>query len=103
MFSTSLALLFEPLLTFEGNNFAGGVHDGAVSGDGAADGIVGIGHVDDDDLGLLAHFLSHADELVRLHGEGAEADVGWVDPQVLELSKKREKKKLNVLAARLSH
>lgn len=51
-------------LTFKGNNFAGRVHDGAVCRDRPADGIVGVGHVDDDDLGLLTHFLSDADELV---------------------------------------
>ena len=59
---------FKPRLTFECDNFAGGVHDGAVGRDGAADGIVGVGHVDDDNLGLLTHFLPDAYELVRLHG-----------------------------------
>lgn len=71
--------------TFQGDDLAGGVHDGAVGGDGPADGVVGVGHVDDDHLGLLAHFLPHADELVGLHGQGAEPDVGRVDAQVLEL------------------
>jgi len=55
-------------LTFKGNNFAGRVHDGAVCRDRPADWIVGVGHIDDDDLGLLPHFLSYADELVGLHG-----------------------------------
>lgn len=72
-------------LTFEGDDFAGGVHDGAVRRDGPADGVVGVGHVDDDHLGLLAHLLPYADELVGLHGQSAESDVGWVDSQVLEL------------------
>lgn len=72
-------------LTFQGNDFAGWVHDGAVCRDGPADGIVGVGHVDDDHLGLLAHLLPHTDELVGLHGQRAESDVGWIDSQVLEL------------------
>lgn len=72
-------------LTFEGNDFAGGVHDGAVCRDGPADGIVGVGHVNDDHLRLLAHLLPYADELVGLHGQGAEPNVGRVDSQVLEL------------------
>lgn len=71
--------------TFEGDDFAGRVHDGAVGRDGSADGRVGVTHVNDDHLSLLANFLPHADELVRLHGERAEADVGRVDAQVLEL------------------
>lgn len=72
-------------LTFEGDYFAGWIHDGAVCGDRPADGIVGVGHVDDDHLRLLAHLLSYTDELVGLHGQGAESNVGWVDSQVLEL------------------
>lgn len=72
-------------LTFQSDDFAGGVHDGAVCRDGPPDGIVGVGHVDNDHLRLLAHLLSYADELVGLHGQGAKPNVGWVDSQVLEL------------------
>lgn len=71
--------------TFQGDDFAGGVHDGAVSGDGPADGVGRVGHVDDDHLGLLAHLLTDADELVRLHRQRAEANVGRIYPQILEL------------------
>lgn len=52
------------MLTFEGNHFAGRVHDGAVCRYGPADGIVRICHIYYDDLGLLSNFFSHADELV---------------------------------------
>lgn len=76
---------FQLELTFKGNNFAGRVHDGAVCRDGPADGIVGVCHINDDNLGLLTHFLPYADELVGLHGQSAESNVGWVDSQVLEL------------------
>lgn len=75
----------ERRLTFERDHLAGGVHDGAVGRDGPTDGIVGVRHVDDDDLSLLADFLPDAYELVRLHGERAKADVGRVYTQVLEL------------------
>lgn len=72
-------------LTFKGDNFAGRIHDGAVCRDGPADGIVGVGHIYDDNLGLLTYFLPYTDELVRLHRQSTESNVGWVDPQVLEL------------------
>lgn len=75
-------------LTFKGNNFAGRVHDGTICRDGPADGIVRVGQIYDDNLGLLTHFLPDTDELVRLHGQSAEANVGWVDSQVLELRRK---------------
>lgn len=78
-------------LTFQGYDLAGRVHDGAVGRDGPADGRVGVCHVDDHHLSLLAHLLTDADELVRLHGQGAEANVGRIDAQVLELRDKREK------------
>lgn len=72
-------------LTFKGNNFAGRVHDGAVGRDGAADGVVGISHINDDNLSLFTNLLSYTDELVRLHCKRAKSNVGWVDPQILEL------------------
>lgn len=74
-------------LTFECNDLAGWIHDGAVSRDGPTDGCIGVGHVDDHHLSLLAHLLPDTDELIRLHGEGAEAYVGRIDAQVLELNK----------------
>lgn len=55
-------------LTFQGYDLAGRVHDGAVGRDGPADGRVGVCHVDDHHLSLLANLLTDADELVRLHG-----------------------------------
>lgn len=55
-------------LTFKCNHFAGWIHDGAVGRDGPADGRIGVCHVDDHHLSLLAHLLADADELVRLHG-----------------------------------
>lgn len=77
--------------TFECNDLAGWIHDGAVSWDGPADGGIGVRHVDDDHLRLLAHLLSDADEFIRLHGQGAEADVGWINPQVLKLRRQTER------------
>lgn len=66
--------------TFKCDDFAGWIHDGAVRWDGPADGCIGVGHIDDHHLSLLAHLLSDTDEFIRLHGEGAEAYVGRVDP-----------------------
>lgn len=71
--------------TFEGDDFAGGVHDGAVGRDRPPDGIGGVGHVHDHHLVLLTHLLADADELIRLHCQIAEANVGWVYTQVLQL------------------
>lgn len=66
--------------TFKCNDFAGWVHYGAVGWDGPADRCIGVGHINDNHLSLLAHLLPDTDELVRLHGKGAEANIGWIDP-----------------------
>lgn len=71
--------------TFKCNDLAGWIHDGAVGRDGPADRCIGVSHINDHHLSLLADLLPDTDELIRLHGEGAEAYVGWIDPQVLEL------------------
>ena len=54
--------------TFESNDLAGWIHDGTVSRDGPADGGIGVCHVDDDNLSLLAHLFTDTDELIWLHG-----------------------------------
>ena len=71
--------------TFESDDFRGRMHDGRVGGDGSSNGIGRVVHVDDDDLMRLADLLAHTNELVRLHGERAKADVGHVYAQVLQL------------------
>lgn len=71
--------------TFQSDDFAGRIHDGTVGRDGPPDRVGGVGHVHNHHLVLLAHLLSDADELVRLHGEVAEPDVGWVHAHVLQL------------------
>ena len=73
------------VLTFESNDFAGRVHDGAVGADRPPDGVGGVGHVDDDDLSGLPDLLPDADVLVGLHREGVEPDVGGVDPHIGKL------------------
>lgn len=77
-------------VTFQGDDFACGIHDGAVSRDGPPDWVGGVRHVHDHHLVLLAHLLSDADELVRLHGEIAEPDVCWVHAHVLQLQRVKE-------------
>lgn len=72
-------------LTFQGDDFAGGVHDGTVGRDGPPDWVSGVRHVHDHNLVLLTHLLSDADELVGLHGQIAEPNVGRVHAQVLQL------------------
>ena len=72
-------------LTFQGDDFAGGVHDGTVGRDRPPDWVGGVGHVHNHHLVLLAHLLPDADELVRLHGQIAEPNVGRVHPHVLQL------------------
>ena len=73
------------VLTFESNDFAGRVHDGAVGADRPPDGVGGVGHVDDDDLSGLPDLLPDADVLVGLHREGVEPDVGCVDANIGQL------------------
>ena len=46
------------VLTFESNDFAGRVHDGAVGADRPPDGVGGVGHVDDDHLVVVGHLES---------------------------------------------
>ena len=41
--------------------------------------------IDDDHLVVVGHLLPDADELVTLHGEGVEANVGGLDPDIGEL------------------
>ena len=41
--------------------------------------------IDDDHLVVVGHLLPDADELVTLHGEGVEANVGSLDPDIGEL------------------
>ena len=72
-------------LGLQGDDLAGGVHDGAVRTDGPPDGVGGVGHVDDDHLIVVRHLLPDTDELVTLHGEGVEPDVGCLDPHICEL------------------
>lgn len=72
-------------ITFKSNDLGGRVHDGRVPRDGPADGIGGVTHVDDDHLCCVPHLLPDTDELVRLHGEGIEPDVGCLDPDIGEL------------------
>lgn len=80
----------KPAVTFQGDDFAGWIHDGAVSRDGPPDGVGGVGHVHDHHLVLIADFFSDADELVRLHGEIAEPDVSRVHAHVLQLKRSRQ-------------
>lgn len=75
--------------TFERDDFAGRVHDGAVGRDRPADGVGRVAQVDDDHLVLLAHLLSDADEAIRLHGQAAEADPGGTHSQRLQLRETR--------------
>ena len=75
----------ESLVGLQRDHLTGGVHDGRVGTDGPPDGVGGVGHVDDDDLVVVGHLLSHTDELVTLHGEGVEANVGGLDPDIGEL------------------
>ena len=73
------------MLTFEGDDLACWVHDGRVCGDGAADGVGRVVHVNDDHLRRLPHLLADTDVLIRLHGKGAEPNVGCIDANILEL------------------
>lgn len=75
------------ICTFQRDDFAGRVHDGAVRCDWPADGVGGVAQVDDDHLILLTHFLSDADETVRLHRQTAEADAGGIHSQRLQLER----------------
>lgn len=75
--------------TFQRDDFARRVHDGAVCRDRPADRVGRIAQVDDDHLVLLAHLLSDADEAVRLHGQAAEADAGRTHSQRLQLEDER--------------
>ena len=65
--------------TFESDDFAGGVHDGRVGWDGSSYRVGSVVEVDDDNLCGLTDLLPHADELIRLHRQRAESNVGRID------------------------
>jgi len=69
--------------TFQSDDLARRVHDGRVGRDGTTNRIRRIPKVDDDDLSRFTDLLTHADELIRLHGERAETDVCRVDADIL--------------------
>lgn len=71
--------------TFECDDLAGRIHDGRIRRDWPPDGVRGVGQVDDDHLVRLAHLFADTDELVRLHREGGEPNVGRVDSDIGEL------------------
>lgn len=71
--------------TLERQDLGDRVHHRRVGGDRPAQRVRRVGHVDDDDLILLADLLADADELVRLHGQGVEPNVGGIDADLLEL------------------
>ena len=50
--------------------------------------------INNNHLGSLPHLFSNTDELVRLHGEGTESNVGCIDPNTCELYNKKQQKKL---------
>lgn len=74
-------------VTFQGDDFASRIHDGAVGRDGPPDRVGGVRHVHNHHLVLIPDLLSDADELVRLHGEVAEPDVCRVHTHVLQLER----------------
>lgn len=84
--------------TFEGDDFAGGIHDGTVGRNRSPDWVGGIRHVHNHHLVLLAHLLTDADELVRLHRQIAEPNVGWVYAQVLQLKNSFEEIKVRTFS-----
>lgn len=78
-------LRLDSRFALEGDDLRRRVHDGALGGDGPPDRVGRVRHVDDDHLGSVAHFFPHADELVTLHGESGEGNVGDVDSDIAEL------------------
>lgn len=77
-------------VTFQGDDFTSGIHDSTVGRDWPPDWGGGVRHVHDHHLVLFSHLLSDADELVRLHGEIAEPNVGWVHAHVLQLGRLKQ-------------
>ena len=73
--------------TFQGDDLARWIHDGRICRNGPPDGVGGVGEVNNDHLVRLAHLFADAYELVRLHRERREADVGGVDADIGELQK----------------
>ena len=73
------------LLTFECDDFTSRVHDRRVSRDGTSDGIGRVVEVNDDYLRGFTDLLTDTDELVRLHRQCTEPNVGGVDAKVLQL------------------
>jgi hypothetical protein len=77
-------------LTPQGNHLLVKVHDGALCGDGPSYDVVGVLHVDDDDLLCPIDLLPHTDEPIRLEGEGSETDRPRLDSERGELLQEAE-------------
>lgn len=89
--------------TFQSDDFAGRVHDGAVCRDRPADRVARVTQVHDYHLVLLTHLLSDADEAVRLHGQAAEADAGRIHSQRLQLESDRDSAQKHTTELHLSY
>lgn len=85
LFDGSRVVWTDDLLTFEGDNFAGWIHDGWIGTNWSSNRITRIGHVDNNHLCCLTNLLSDANEFVRLHGESAEWYWVKVDSDICEL------------------
>lgn len=78
---------FNSSLSLQCNDLRSRIHDGALSRNGPANGVIGVRHVDDDNLGSVSDFFPYADEFVTLHGEGGERNVCDIDSDIGELAK----------------
>ncbi|MPC20316.1 hypothetical protein E2C01_013254 [Portunus trituberculatus] len=72
------------------DDLGGRVHDCRITRDGPANRVGGISHINDDHLCRVTHLLSDTDELVRLHSEGVEPNVGCLDSNIGELKEARQ-------------
>lgn len=60
---------------FERNDLADGIHNGRVRRDRPPNHVVGVVHVNDYDLALLADFFADTDKSIRFHGQRVEPGV----------------------------
>lgn len=75
------------IFTFQSYDFGSGIHNGAFGGYGTTNWIGCVCQVHDDHLRCLANLFAYADELVALHRERGEGDIGDIDTDVGKLQK----------------
>lgn len=77
--------------TFQGNDFAGWIHDCWIGANRSTDRICGVIHIDDNYLIIVTDLFTYTNEFVRLHRERGKWNGVRIDAGICELKLKEKK------------